>query len=195
MHTFHTKRLIWSISLCYQRHFSSNSSQNTKNESRDDSNKSIICNETTIKLLQPKLLPRTHSCGEITSDMVGQEVRIAGWVNSQRYLGKLVFILLRDMHGAIQLKYEPPSNMEEDDISKSFRNLTIESIIAVKGVVAKRPPEMINEKLKSGDLEIVVSQYELLNPSALPPFDIRADKLVCLYHFMLTESRRTKNCV
>ena len=84
---------------------------------------------------------RNIYCGEVTKDYVGKEVRIAGWVDSIRNLGSLMFMVVRDETGIVQLI--------SNEVEK-FQNITKESTITVSGIVNKRTDDMINPNKKTG---------------------------------------------
>ena len=107
---------------------------------------------------------RTIYCGEITKDNIGEEVRVAGWVEQIRNLGSLVFLTLRDESGIIQLISE--------EIDK-FDNLTRESTITASGVVRHRAEGMTNPNMKTGEVEVLISSYEILGlANNVLPFEI-----------------------
>lgn len=107
---------------------------------------------------------RTHYCGDLRKDHIGKEVTLSGWVEQKRNLGSLVFMTLRDETGIVQLISE--------DID-SYRDLTRESTITVKGKVRPRADGMANPNMKTGEIEVLVESYELQGAS-LPvlPFEI-----------------------
>ncbi|MFZ8833522.1 MAG: amino acid--tRNA ligase-related protein, partial [Candidatus Caldipriscus sp.] len=102
---------------------------------------------------------RTHTCGEIDSSLVGKRVVVAGWVVSLREIGKLNFVVLRDRYGEVQVVFEN----KEIDFALGY-------VLKVEGEVRKRPPEGINPKMKSGEVEIYVERWEILNKSKPLPF-------------------------
>lgn len=107
---------------------------------------------------------RTIYCGDLGSENIGEEVKVAGWVEQIRNLGSLVFMTLRDETGIIQLISE--------DIDK-YKDLTRESTITATGVVRHRAEGMTNPNMKTGEVEILVSSYELLGAAApVLPFEI-----------------------
>ena len=107
---------------------------------------------------------RTIYCGDLRASNIGEEVRIAGWVEQIRNLGSLVFMTLRDETGIVQLISE--------DID-SFKDLTRESTITATGVVRARAEGMTNQNMKTGEVEVLVSSYELLGASnPVLPFEI-----------------------
>ena len=107
---------------------------------------------------------RNIYCGELNLEHVGKEVRVAGWVEQKRNLGGLVFITLRDETGVVQLISE--------DIDK-FKDLTRESTITVTGTVRKRAEGMTNPNMKTGEIEVLISNFEILGLAAnVLPFEI-----------------------
>ena len=107
---------------------------------------------------------RTIYCGDVRKENIGEEVKVAGWVEQIRNLGSLVFMTLRDETGIIQLISE--------DIDK-YKNLTRESTITATGVVRHRAEGMTNPNMKTGEVEVLVSSYELLGAaSPVLPFEI-----------------------
>ena len=107
---------------------------------------------------------RTIYCGEITTNDIGEEVKVAGWVEQIRNLGSLVFITLRDETGLIQLISE--------EIDK-FKDLTRESTITASGIVRHRMEGMTNPNMKTGEVEVLLSSYEVLGKAnPVLPFEI-----------------------
>ena len=107
---------------------------------------------------------RSVYCGNVDINYVGKEVRVAGWVEQKRNLGGLVFITLRDETGVVQLISE--------DIDK-FKDLTRESTITVTGTVRKRAEGMENKNMKTGEIEILIKDFEILGLAAnVLPFEI-----------------------
>jgi len=114
-----------------------------------------------------KDLKRTEYCGNLTTKHVGQKVVIMGWVDTRRDHGSLVFIDMRDRHGIVQVVLDP--NKPETAASKNLRG---EFVLAVEGIVRARPDGMKNSKIKTGDIEIEATRCEILNDSAVPPFQV-----------------------
>jgi aspartyl-tRNA synthetase len=112
---------------------------------------------------------RTHTCGELTANDVGKEVMLSGWVAVRRDHGKLIFIDLRDRYGLTQIVFIPKEAGDAYKIAQDLRN---EFVIKVKGIVNNRPQGTINPKLATGQIEILVKELEILNPSMNPPFEI-----------------------
>ncbi|WP_099371800.1 aspartate--tRNA ligase [Sphingobacterium sp. 1.A.5] len=110
---------------------------------------------------------RTHTCGELRIEDLGKTVTLSGWVQKSRDLGGMTFIDVRDRYGITQLTF----NSEDDEILRSnARDLGREYVIKVTGTVIERSSK--NPKLPTGDIEIKVSNLEILNESKLPPFTI-----------------------
>ena len=107
---------------------------------------------------------RTIYCGDLRASNIGEEVKIAGWVEQIRNLGSLVFMTLRDETGIVQLISE--------EIDK-YKDLTRESTITANGIVRHRAEGMTNPNMKTGEVEVLVSSYELLGAAApVLPFEI-----------------------
>lgn len=107
---------------------------------------------------------RTIYCGEVTTANIGEEIRVAGWLEQKRNLGSLVFMTLRDETGVIQLISE--------DI-ESFKDITRESTMTVTGIVRHRAEGMTNPNMKTGEVEVLVSAFEVLGEALnVLPFEI-----------------------
>ena len=107
---------------------------------------------------------RTIYCGEVTTVNIGEEIRVAGWLEQKRNLGSLVFMTLRDETGVIQLISE--------DI-ESFKDITRESTMTVTGTVRHRAEGMTNPNMKTGEVEVLVSSFEVLGEALnVLPFEI-----------------------
>ncbi len=110
---------------------------------------------------------RTHTCGELRAEHIDQEVTLCGWVDSYRDHGGGVFIDLRDRYGITQIVFNPPDTSEQDiERSKELRS---EYVVKIVGKVGLRPEGMANKKLDSGEIELRVTSFELLNKSLTPP--------------------------
>ena len=110
---------------------------------------------------------RTHHCNELGLQDVGQEVCLMGWVQYRRDHGGLIFIDLRDREGLTQIVFDPQVN--KDALEKGHV-LRTEYVLAIKGEVRKRPEDMVNPNLATGDIEVAVKEFKLLNISRTPPF-------------------------
>lgn len=112
---------------------------------------------------------RSIFCGEVSKEHVGQEITLNGWVNKRRDLGGVIFIDLRDRTGIVQLVFNPEVNKEAWTIGDKARG---EYVLSVTGKVINRAPEAVNPKLKTGEIEVVVSDIQILNEAKTPPFII-----------------------
>jgi len=112
---------------------------------------------------------RTHDCGTLMIEHVDEMVTLAGWVHRRRDHGGLIFIDLRDRYGITQLVFNPKTNA---DIHEAAYPLRAEWVIMAKGRVVPRGKEMINPKLKTGEIEVQVSELEILSKAKTPPFSI-----------------------
>lgn len=120
------------------------------------------------------MLKRTHNCGQLRLEDSGLKVILAGWVNSYRDHGNLVFIDLRDREGLTQIVFNPETDIEMHKLARAIR---CEWVIAIKGSVQPRSEGMENPRLSTGEIEISVEKLEILNTSKTPPFEIdNADK-------------------
>jgi len=116
---------------------------------------------------------RTHTCGEISRSHVGQEVTLCGWVDSYRDHGGGLFVDLRDRYGMTQVVFNPPDT--PGDIIEESKQLRAEYVVQVTGKVAARPVGMANPKLATGEVELRVTQFKLLNKSLTPPVSPNAN--------------------
>lgn len=111
---------------------------------------------------------RNVYCGEVTKEYVGKEIRLAGWVSSIRNLGSLVFIVLRDETGIVQL-------ISNDSTIKE--NINKESTVTVTGIVKARTPDMVNQNMKTGEIEVEINTIEVLGACTnVLPFEINKSK-------------------
>lgn len=110
---------------------------------------------------------RTHNCGALTKTNIGEEVILSGWVQKSRDLGGMTFVDLRDRYGITQLVF----NMETDaGLCKEARKLGREFVVRAEGKVAERSNK--NPQMATGDIEIMVKKFDILNSSITPPFTI-----------------------
>ena len=113
---------------------------------------------------------RTRTCGELRIQDENSEVTLSGWVQKVRRLGGMIFVDLRDRYGVTQLVFDQDKNA---DLCEKAARLGREFVIQVVGVVAERSNK--NAKISTGDIEILVSDLQILNSSELPPFTIEDD--------------------
>ena len=116
---------------------------------------------------------RTHYCGEVDAALVGRTLTLCGWAHRRRDHGGVIFIDLRDREGLAQVVFNPDAG-EAFRIAEKVRN---EYVLQVKGVLRKRPEGSTNPELRSGEVELVAQQVEILNASATPPFQLDDDNL------------------
>ncbi len=118
-------------------------------------------------------MKRTHHCGELRRSDIGSTVILAGWIDSVRDHGGVLFVDLRDREGVTQVVFNPNSN---DAISKVLPRLKPESVIAVGGRLTERENDAVNPRLATGEVEVHVESCEMLNASQTPPFPIEDEK-------------------
>lgn len=128
---------------------------------------------------------RTHRCGELRKSHLGQEVVLSGWVYTRRDHGGLIFVDLRDGEGIVQVVFNPDVSKSAHDAATALRS---EFVIAVSGRLAARPAGTENRDLPTGEVELPVSEFEILNPSKTPPFPLEeegaAESLRLRYRFL-----------
>jgi aspartyl-tRNA synthetase len=110
---------------------------------------------------------RTHNCGELSDNNIEESVTLCGWVHTRRDHGGLIFIDLWDKEGITQVVLNPQIDSLAHQHAQSLRG---NYVMAVRGNVRSRPEGMINNKLKTGKIEVYVDDLEILNPSKTPPF-------------------------
>jgi aspartyl-tRNA synthetase len=116
-------------------------------------------------------LRRTHRCGEPGAKDVDANIVLAGWVKRVRELGYLTFVDLWDRTGIVQIVVDK----EQEELHGLFRSLRAEDVIACRGVVRKRPEDMINRDMKTGEIEVAADEVLVLNRSKVPPFTLTDD--------------------
>ncbi len=137
---------------------------------------------------------RTHNCGEIRKENVGQRVKIAGWVHAVRNLGGLVFIHIRDQYGITQAVTSGDSELV-DVVS----HIPTESTVSVEGIVRSREEEVINKNMPTGEVEIVIEKIEVLGKRLKNlPFEINSDiesreDLRLQYRFLDLRNEKLRN--
>ncbi|MBP0935326.1 aspartate--tRNA ligase [Streptomyces sp. KCTC 0041BP] len=113
---------------------------------------------------------RSHTCGELRASDVGADVRLSGWLHNRRDLGGILFIDLRDHYGITQLVARPGTAANE-----ALSSVTKETVVRIDGKVVSRGADNVNPELPSGEVEIEVSEVEVLGASAPLPFTINTD--------------------
>lgn len=117
-------------------------------------------------------MKRTHRCAELGLENVGETVTLMGWTQRRRDLGGLIFVWLRDRSGIIQVVFDSSSNKELFEKASGIRS---EYVLAVVGEVARRAPEAVNSKLKTGEIEVLAKELRILSTAETPPFSIEED--------------------
>ena len=111
---------------------------------------------------------RTEYCGNVTKEHLGKDVSICGWVHRRRDHGGVIFLDVRDLEGICQAVIDP-SNEEAFSLADKCRS---EFVVQIKGSVRERPEGTVNSKMKTGEIEIEVSELEVLNSAATPAFPL-----------------------
>lgn len=114
---------------------------------------------------------RTHNCGELTAENIGEEIILNGWVGTRRDLGGVIFIDLRDREGITQIVF----NETDKQLHEKAEQLRTEYVIGVQGKVDERDDENINPKLATGEVEIVVEDLIIYSEAETTPFEIKED--------------------
>lgn len=115
---------------------------------------------------------RTTYCGLVTESLLDQEVTLKGWVHNRRDLGGLIFVDLRDREGYVQIVFNPDFSEEALKTAETVRS---EYVVEVKGLVKKRDPQTVNPKIATGQVEVQVSEINIINKSETPPFAINEE--------------------
>lgn len=116
---------------------------------------------------------RTHYCGLVTEAQLGETVKLCGWVNRRRDHGGVIFIDLRDREGYVQVVCDP----DRAEMFGTAENVRNEFCVQVTGLVRARPAGTTNDKLKSGQIEVLCHELKVLNPSVTPPFQLDDENL------------------
>ena len=111
---------------------------------------------------------RSHYCGEVTTKLLDEEVKLTGWVHRRRDHGGVIFIDLRDREGLVQVVFHP-DNREIFKIAESVRN---EYVLQIKGKVQHRPQGTVNANLRTGEIEVIANEITILNTAETTPFPI-----------------------
>jgi len=113
-------------------------------------------------------LMRSHFCGTVTEDLVGESVTLCGWVHRRRDHGGVIFVDLRDRSGLVQVVYDPDT-VEAFAIAEQVRP---EYVLRVVGRVRERPPGTLNPEMPTGAVEVLGKSLEVLNSARTPPFQL-----------------------
>lgn len=129
---------------------------------------------------------RSHTCGELRIEHIGQHVVLMGWVARRRDHGGVIFVDMRDRYGLTQVVFNPSHNVEVHRKAEGLRN---EFVIAIRGTVEARPEGMVNPKLATGAIEVNTDELRVLNESKTPPFPIEercevAEELRLRYRYL-----------
>ena len=122
-------------------------------------------------------------CGQLTAERAGTQARVAGWVHRRRDHGGLIFIDLRDRSGLLQLVFHPETS---PDAHKAAHALRSEDVLTAVGTVVRREAQNVNPNIATGEVELSVTELEILDDAATPPFPVDEDVAV-------DESLRLKN--
>ena len=115
---------------------------------------------------------RTMKCGEFRAEHAGQKVTACGWVDRKRATGKRIFIMLRDISGKLQLFFDEEQNAE---IHAATKDLHGEYVISAEGELRMRDDTNRTDKVATGDVELVVESFEILNKAVTPAIEVRDD--------------------
>ncbi|HEY3474495.1 MAG TPA: aspartate--tRNA ligase [Anaerolineales bacterium] len=142
---------------------------------------------------------KTHTCGELRAAHASQQVTIAGWVHRRRDHGGVIFLDLRDRYGIVQVTVNPTLSRETLD---AVANVRMEWVLQVTGTVQKRPAGMENPKMQTGEVEVIASSIEVLNPAKTLPFlvsgenDLPDENMRLRYRYLdLRRERMTRNMI
>ncbi|HEX6995004.1 MAG TPA: aspartate--tRNA ligase [Gammaproteobacteria bacterium] len=136
---------------------------------------------------------RSHYCGQVNRETIGQRVAVAGWVHSRRDHGGVIFVDLRDREGLLQIVFDPSAA----DVFAEAERLRSEYVVAVEGLVRARPEGTVNPALATGEVELVADKLTVLNKSLTPPFhhdEHASEELRLRYRYLdLRRERMLKN--
>lgn len=118
------------------------------------------------------MIGRTHHCGELRPEHVGEKVQLKGWVQTRRDLGQVIFLDVRDRSGIVQVVFSPEVDKGALETAERIRS---EYVIDIEGTVVERDPNTVNEKIATGTIEVQAHKVEILNAAKALPFQIEAD--------------------
>jgi aspartyl-tRNA synthetase len=116
---------------------------------------------------------RTHYCGDLSAALIGKTVTLAGWAHRRRDHGGVIFIDLRDREGLAQVVCDP----DRADAFERANRVRSEFVLRIRGVVRARPEGTVNPNLRSGAIELLAHEVEILNPALTPPFQLDDENL------------------
>ena len=114
-------------------------------------------------------MKRTHTCGELSAKDINKKVALCGWCSTRRDHGGVIFIDLRDRYGITQIVFDPSNDMPSHKIAENLRR---EDVIIVQGIVRKRPQGMENERVQTGQIEVLINKILTVNKAQTPPLEI-----------------------
>src|SRR3989338_4185031 len=114
-------------------------------------------------------MKRTHTCGELTGKDVNKKVILAGWCATRRDHGGVIFIDLRDRYGITQIVFDPSNNIESHKMAEGLRR---EDVVIAEGSVRSRPKGMENQRMKTGEIEVLINKINHINKAQTPPLEI-----------------------
>ena len=115
------------------------------------------------------MIKRTHTCADLSKDNLNQEISLNGWISKSRDLGGLIFIDLKDRYGITQIVFNEETNKDAFD---KVKPLGLQDVIGVTGVVVPRPEDAVNKDMKTGAIDVEVSQIKIYNEADPMPFDV-----------------------
>jgi len=118
-----------------------------------------------------KGMKRTHYCGQVNEEMIGEQVTVMGWVNKRRYLSGLIFLVVRDRTGLVQVVVDE-KRVSPDHYQLAKEVIRGEFVIAAVGTVIARTPENVNPDMATGAIEIDVTDLRVLSEAEVPPFQV-----------------------
>jgi aspartyl-tRNA synthetase len=139
-----------------------------------------------VKQPPPANLYRDRWCGELNKSLVGSQVHLAGWVHRRRDHGGLVFIELRERSGVVQLLFDPERDGVSEAAHETARHLRPEDVLSVRGTVLARAPNNVNPNIQTGEIEIQVSEIQVISRAQTPQFPVDEetplDELIGMRH-------------
>ncbi len=141
------------------------------------------------------MFKRSHTCGDLRKSNLNHKIKLNGWVNTVRLHGQVVFVDLRDRYGMTQLVFDADSYKGSFELIKK---LSMEDVLSIKGVVRLRDDSAVNPNIQTGEIEVVVSDYIMLNEAAPLPFvlnnrDNAEEDLRLKYRYLELRMEELKN--